>query len=157
MKKYCCGCGNKLPEQILPLNSLLSDEYLLYTKLYNYHWNVTGPLFQQLHDMFKTQYEALNAHIDVLAERIRAIGGQPVGSLAGFLNLSSLEEGNGNLPAKEMVKDLYADHKVVSGKINSMFKLTSQLGDDGTADLLLSIQHDHDKFAWMLRSILGVK
>lgn len=137
------------------LNQILACEMVLYVKLYNYHWNVIGPAFQDLHGMFSDQYETLIDHVDVVAERIRALKGTPYSTMREFLEQSSLTEGDCNKPAEGMIGDVGMDHVRMSTMTQLAFENCTANGDDGSADMLLPIQDFHDKSAWMLRSYLG--
>ena len=139
------------------LNATLSDEVVLYVKTRNYHWNVVGSDFGELHKFFEDQYEKLEDFMDTTAERARAMGGHALGTLAEFLKRSRLKESPGRYPkAQAMVTDLLADHEAI---IQSMRKdlqtCQDKHGDAGTADFLTGLMEEHEKMAWMLRSYLG--
>jgi starvation-inducible DNA-binding protein len=137
------------------LNALLADEYVLYTKTRNFHWNVTGPLFNDLHKFFESQYSAIDESIDEIAERVRMLGHTPVASLAGFLELTRLKEVAVRLTAQEMVGALLADHEAVIRQLREDVEATgTQFGDAGTQDFLTGLMEQHEKMAWMLRSML---
>lgn len=138
------------------LNQLLSDEYLLYTKTRNYHWNVTGPDFSELHKFFESQYEELNDIVDEVAERARSLGGVSFGSLGEFLAHAKLKETRGaGLAEKKMIANLLADHEIViRGLRESLRVCAEELGDMGTSDFLTGLMEQHEKMAWMLRSYL---
>ncbi len=153
----CKYCGTKKAftvqtEGHIMLNSLLSDLFVLYVKLYNYHWNVTGQNFSELHSLFQGQYETLVGHIDTVAERIRAIRGKPLGTMQEFLAASSLKEGRSEQDWGSMVRELAGDYTSVSAKVSAMFNALTQMGDDGSADMVLAVQAFLDKSAWMLES-----
>jgi starvation-inducible DNA-binding protein len=138
------------------LKTLLADEYILYTKTRNYHWNVTGPLFHDLHKFFESQYEAIDESIDEIAERIRSLGGIAPGSLAEMLTLTTLKEAPGG-PAKsqEMVGALLSDHEAVVVSLRAGLETAqNKFGDAGTADFFTGLMEEHEKMAWMLRSML---
>lgn len=139
------------------LNSILADQYVFYTKLRNYHWNVVASNFSELHKFFETQYEALNGAIDEVAERARAIGVEATGSLAGFLKLAKLKEQTGKAPdAKTMLKNTLTDHEAVIRTLRQHVDATGeQYGDMGTSDFLTGLMEEHEKMAWMTRSFLG--
>ena len=137
------------------LNQLLSDEYVLFTKLNNYHWNVVGPQFRELHLMFEEQYDLLRDFIDRIAERIRALHGSPVGTLSEFLQRTQLRELEGDLSAVRMLEDLVTSHDTIANTLQSLFDWFSAEGDDGTADLALELQGAHDKMSWMLRASIS--
>lgn len=139
------------------LNHLLSDEYLLYTKTRNYHWNVTGPNFSELHKFFEEQYEALDDIVDEVAERARAVGGRSFGTLAEFLKETSLREEPRHYPtAGKMLASLLADHEAVILRLRGDLEAcASKYGDMGTSDFLTGLMERHEKMAWMLRSFLS--
>jgi starvation-inducible DNA-binding protein len=138
------------------LSPLLADEYVLYTKTRNYHWNVVGPQFNDLHKFFESQYEALEDFIDDVAERARTVGGPAVATLAEFQKLARLKEHPGRYPpAREMVKNLLADHEAVIQTLRrDLDAALDQHGDAGTSDFLTGLMERHEKMAWMLRSFL---
>lgn len=139
------------------LNRLLADEYLLYTKLRNFHWNVVGPDFPQLHRLFEEQYEQVDDAIDEIAERARAVGGLAEGTLAGFLKLTRLTEAGSPLPdARGMVAELLADHEAIIRSLRTdLVDAGEKWGDAGTNDFLTGLMERHEKMAWMLRATLG--
>jgi starvation-inducible DNA-binding protein len=139
------------------LNRLLSDEYVLYTKTRNYHWNVTGPQFNDLHKFFEAQYEELNEFVDDVAERARQLGGRAYGSLAEFAKTARLTEQPGTVPAaKEMLAALLADHEAVIRTLRGdIGAVTDRYKDVGTADFLTGLLEKHEKMAWMLRAFAG--
>ena len=138
------------------LAPLLADEYLLYTKTRNYHWNVVGPQFNDLHKFFEAQYEALDEIIDDVAERARALGGRAVATLAEFMKLARLKEHPGRqLAAREMLRDLLADHEALIQTLRrDLDAALARHGDAGTNDFLTGLMERHEKMAWMLRSFL---
>lgn len=136
------------------LSELLADTYTLYLKTHNFHWNVTGPMFQTLHLMFETQYKELATAIDLIAERIRALGSPAPGTYAQFAQLSSIKEPDGVPSAQDMVRLLVEDQETVTRTARTMFKAVDQAGDEPTADLLTQRMQVHEKTAWMLRSLL---
>jgi starvation-inducible DNA-binding protein len=138
------------------LNQLLADEYVLYTKTRNYHWNVTGPDFSELHKFFEAQYEEIDAIIDETAERARSLGGISLGSLKEFLKHTRLSETPGEkLAPKVMIGNLLADHEtLIQGLRGSVVDTGDKYGDMGTQDFLTGIMEQHEKMAWMLRSYL---
>lgn len=139
------------------LNSLLSDEYVLYTKTRNYHWNVVGSDFSELHKFFESQYEELDDIIDDVAERARALGGKSLGTLKEFMAHTQLKEAPGVYPnAKKMIASLLTDHEaVVRGLRKNLEVSADELGDMGTSDFLTGLMEKHEKTAWMLRAYLG--
>lgn len=138
------------------LKTLLADEYVLYTKTRNYHWNVKGPLFHDLHKFYEGQYEQIDGTIDDVAERIRALGGTAPGSLAEMLALATLKETpGGGLTAQEMTGSLLADHEQVIVFLRGALEAAaSRHGDAGTSDFLTGLMEEHEKMAWMLRAML---
>jgi starvation-inducible DNA-binding protein len=136
------------------LSRLLADTYTLYLKTHNFHWNVTGPMFQTLHLMFEEQYTELAAAVDLIAERIRALGSPAPGTYSAFAKLSSIKEPDGVPPAQEMIKQLVQDQEAVVRTARSMFETVGQANDEPTADLLTQRMQVHEKTAWMLRSLL---
>jgi len=136
------------------LTHLLADTYTLYLKTQNFHWNVTGPLFSALHPLFETQYQELADAVDVIAERIRALGSFTPASFSEFQKLSSLKESAGNLSAEQMIKILAKDHETISEQLLIIFQHTEKANDQATIDLLTERMRAHDKTAWMLRSSL---
>jgi starvation-inducible DNA-binding protein len=138
------------------LNTLLADEYLLYTKTRNYHWNVTGPQFNDLHKFFETQYEALDDIVDEVAERARSLGGRAAGTLDEFRKAARLGEDPGKVPAaRDMLAALLADHESLARTLRTdVDTVTDKHRDTGTADFLTGLLERHEKMAWMLRSFL---
>jgi starvation-inducible DNA-binding protein len=137
------------------LNVLLADEYLLYTQTRNYHWNVVGPRFHDLHKFFEAQYEELDDVIDGVAERVRALGGTSAGSLGEFLELARNKESSG-LPrdGQGMVGSLLTAHEALIRNLRSDLERTDEFGDAGTNDFLTGLMEQHEKMAWMLRATL---
>ncbi len=138
------------------LNRLLSDEYVLYTKTRNFHWNVTGLDFGQLHALFEKQYEELNGIVDEVAERVRQLGGESLGSLKEFLKETRLKEHAGvRTPAAKMIALLLEDHEAVASILREdLHACAEQYGDMGTSDFLTGLLEQHEKMAWMLRAHL---
>ena len=136
------------------LNTLLSDEYLLYTKTRNYHWNVVGPQFNDLHKFFEAQYGELDGIVDDTAERARALGGNALGTLAEFVQRARLKEQPGKYPdAKGMLAALLADHEAVIRSLRTDAEAAmDKHGDAGTNDFLVGLMEKHEKMAWMLRA-----
>src|SRR2546426_4263166 len=139
------------------LNTLLSDEYLLYTKTRNYHWNVTGPQFNDLHKFFEAQYEELNEFVDDVAERARQLGGRAFGSLAEFVKTARLNEAPGAVPAaRDMIASLLADHEAIIRSLRAdIGPVVDKYNDVGTSDFLTGLLEKHEKMAWMLRAFLA--
>ena len=137
------------------LSNLLADTYTLYLKTHNFHWNVTGPMFNSLHTMFEGQYNELAVAVDVLAERIRALGEFAPGSFAAFGKLATVKEAkDGHISAQDMLKALTQDHETVARTARSVFPIAEEASDESTADLLVERMRFHEKTAWMLRSML---
>jgi starvation-inducible DNA-binding protein len=137
------------------LGRLLADTYTLYLTTHNFHWNVTGPMFNTLHAMFMTQYTELWTAVDPIAERIRSLGHPAPGSYAQFGKLSSLKDAPATPPkALEMVRILVEGHEAVARTARSIFPLADKAGDEPTADLLTQRLTVHEQTAWMLRSLL---
>jgi starvation-inducible DNA-binding protein len=135
------------------LNALLADEFLLYAKTRNYHWNVEGPNFHDLHKLFEGQYEELDEIIDDTAERVRQIGHYALGSLDAFLKYAHLTEGQQASSAAEMIQSLLDDHETLIRELrNSIVIAGEQHKDAGTADFFTRILESHEKTAWMLRA-----
>jgi starvation-inducible DNA-binding protein len=139
------------------LGTLLADEYVLYTKTRNYHWNVVGPQFNDLHKFFEAQYEALDEFIDEVAERSRSLGGRALGTLAEFQQVTRLKEEPGRAPdARTMIGHLLADHEhLVRALRADLQTVLDEHGDAGTSDFLTGLMEKHEKMAWMLRAFLG--
>lgn len=138
------------------LNHVLADLYVLYTKTRNFHWNVVGSDFSELHKFFEAQYEELNEAIDEVAERTRALGAMSVATLAEFLKLSRLSEQPGRYPtAQQMIAILLKDHETVIQALRKDVDETNETYHDaGTSDFLTGLMESHEKMAWMLRSFL---
>lgn len=136
------------------LSRLLSDTYTVYLKTHNFHWNVTGPMFNTLHLMFETQYNELALAVDAIAERIRALGIHAPGSYAQFAALTSIREETGVPEAKEMIRQLVDDQETVVRTAREVFPLADRVSDQPTMDLLTERMQVHEKTAWMLRSLL---
>lgn len=136
------------------LSRLLADTYTLYLKTHNFHWNVTGPMFQTLHLMFETHYNELALAVDLIAERIRALGFPAPGTYVDFGRLSSIPEEQGVPPAQDMIRKLVKGHEAVVRTARSVFPAVEKASDEPTADLLTQRMQVHEKTAWMLRSLL---
>ncbi|MBD1863005.1 Dps family protein [Trichocoleus desertorum] len=136
------------------LSRLLADTYTLYLKTHNFHWNVTGPMFQTLHLMFETQYTELALAVDLIAERIRALGFPAPGTYSDFARISSIDETPGVPTADEMIRLLVEGQEAVVRTARSVFPATERVNDEPTADLLTQRMQIHEKTAWMLRSLL---
>jgi starvation-inducible DNA-binding protein len=136
------------------LSKLLADTYTLYLKTHYFHWNVTGPMFQTLHLMFETQYTELALAVDLIAERIRALGVVAPGSYTAYAKLSSIPETTEVPKATEMIKLLVEGQEAVCRTARSIFPIVQKASDEPTADLLTQRLQLHEKTAWMLRSLL---
>ena len=137
------------------LSKLLADTYTLYLNTHNFHWNVTGPMFNTLHLMFMDQYTELWNSVDVIAERIRALDQFAIGSYKDFSQYSSVKDAPSIPPkAKEMVALLVVGHETVIKTIRSIYGLVGTASDQATEDMLTQRINVHEKTAWMLRSLL---
>ena len=136
------------------LSRLLADSYTLYLTTHNFHWNVTGPMFQTLHVMFEAHYTELATAVDLIAERIRSLGHTAPGSFSEFQKLTSLDEVKGVPKAEEMVRLLVLGHEGVARTAREVFPAAEKGSDEATVDLLTQRIQLHEKTAWMLRSLL---
>ncbi len=136
------------------LAHLLADSYSLYLKTHGFHWNVTGPMFNTLHLMFMDQYTELWNALDLIAERIRALGHPAPASYSQFIKLSSIAEETGTPAAEDMIKQLIAGQEAIVRTARKLFPGVDKVGDEPTADLLTQRMQIHEKNAWMLRSLL---
>jgi len=137
------------------LSRVLADTYTLYLTTHNFHWNVTGPMFNTLHAMFMAQYTALWSSVDLIAERIRALGHFAPGSYAAFGKLASVPDAPSEPPkAMEMVRILVKGHEAVARTARELVPTADKAGDEPTLDLLTQRLDFHEKTAWMLRSLL---
>ena len=136
------------------LERLLADSYTLYLKTHNYHWNVTGPMFNTLHTLFETEYTELAMAVDEIAERIRTIGARAPGSYREFSELSSIKEDTKTPEARKMIENLVADQGAVVKAARRVFEAAEASGDQASADLGVRRIDVHEKNAWMLRSHL---
>ena len=137
------------------VTAVLADTYALYFKTHVYHWNVTGPRFHDLHALFETQYNALWAATDIIAERIRALGVVAPRSYSAMTDAASIKSGGEETEANAMLKDLLKGHETVVATIRKALELAGEHGDEATADVLTPRLTEHEKSAWMLRSTLG--
>ncbi len=136
------------------LSRLLADSYTLYLKTHNFHWNVTGPMFQTLHTMFQTQYTEMWTNIDLIAERIRSLDAPAPGTYAEFSKLASIKETVGKPKAQDMIRILLEGHEAVTRTARKAFPAAEKANDQPTMDLLTQRMEVHEKTAWMLRSLL---
>jgi starvation-inducible DNA-binding protein len=136
------------------LGRLLADSYTLYLKTHNFHWNVTGPMFRDLHLLFEEQYTELAAAVDVIAERVRTLGAPAPGTYREFQKLTQIKEPDGVPPAVEMIAELTADHEAIARSIREALPVVQEANDDSTDSLLADRLAVHEKSAWMLRTLL---
>ena len=136
------------------LSKLLADSYSLYLKTHHYHWNVTGQMFQSLHTLFEKQYQEQALAVDEVAERIRALGEYAPGSFAAFTKVSSIKEENGIPAADEMIYNLIQGNEAVVTTAREIIALADSCEDDVTSDLMIERMQEHEKNAWMLRSLI---
>lgn len=136
------------------LSHLLADSYTLYLKTHNFHWNVTGPMFQTLHLMFEAQYTELALAVDLIAERIRALGFPAPGTYKEYAGMTKIQEEIGPISAEQMIKSLVEGQETVTRTARSIFAAVEKASDEPTADLLTQRMQTHEKTAWMLRSLL---
>jgi starvation-inducible DNA-binding protein len=136
------------------LSRVLADTYTVYLRTHNFHWNVTGPMFQTLHLMFMTQYNELWTATDLIAERIRALGFPAPGTYTAFGKLTSIKEVEGVPKAQDMIRLLVEGNEAVARTARAVFPIVEKANDQPTADLLTQRMQVHEKTAWMLRSLL---
>ena len=149
------GIDEKERKQVCKgLSKLLADSYLLYLKTQNYHWNVTGKMFQPLHTLFEEQYTDMAEAVDEIAERIRALGEFAPGSFASFTKVSTIKEENGIPAAEEMIHNLVVGNEAVVKTAREIINLCDEAEDDVTTDLMIERMQQHEKNAWMLRSMI---
>ena len=149
------GIDVKQREEITQgLSRVLADTYTLYLKTHNFHWNVTGPMFQTLHLMFEAHYNELALAVDLVAERIRALGFPAPGTYKQFIALSAIHEEDGVPKAQDMIRKLVEAHETVARTARQVFKAADGASDQPTCDLLTQRMQVHEKTAWMLRSLL---
>lgn len=154
-QKIDIGIDEKHREEIAKgLSRMLADTYTLYLKTHNFHWNVTGPMFQTLHAMFESQYTELADAVDEIAERIRALGHRAPGTYQEFMKLSSIKESTQDQSANQMIAELVAGQEAVVRTARSLFNIIDECHDLPTADLVTRRMEKHEKTAWMLRSML---
>ncbi len=136
------------------ISKFLADSYTLYVKLHNFHWNVTGKMFRNLHVAFEEQYTELAVALDEIAERIRALGHPAPGSFTEFQKISTVKDPKPGLSAMEMVAELVRDHETIVRNARESIKIAEEAGDDATVDLFTVRMQVHEKTAWLLRSAL---
>ena len=154
-QKIDIGISDAKREEIASgLSRVLADTYTLYLKTHNFHWNVTGPMFQTLHLMFETHYNELALAVDLVAERIRALGLPAPGTYRQFAQLSAIKEEEGVPKAQDMIRLLVEGHETVARTAREIFRSAEEANDQPTCDLLTQRLQVHEKTAWMLRSLL---
>jgi starvation-inducible DNA-binding protein len=136
------------------LSKLLADTYSLYLKTHSFHWNITGPQFNSLHNMFEVQYNELWTAADEIAERIRILDVFAPGSYSQFGKLTSIKEESGVPDWKDMVAQLVEGHEIAAATSREVIKAADEAGDEGSADMVTGRLKEHEKTAWMLRSLL---
>jgi starvation-inducible DNA-binding protein len=146
--------ANKREEIAAGLSRVLADSYTLYLKTHNFHWNVTGPMFQTLHLMFEAQYTELALAVDLIAERIRALGVAAPGTYKQFAKMSAIKEEDGVPKAQDMIRLLVEGHETAARTSREVFETAEAANDQSTCDLLTQRMQVHEKTAWMLRSLL---
>jgi starvation-inducible DNA-binding protein len=157
MRKLNIGLTEEQRQGVVELlNKDLSNAYLLLIKTKKYHWDVVGPQFRTLHKLWEEHYQALTENIDRIAERVRMLGGYPIGTAKGFLENATIKEETGNLPvATEMVANLVNDHEQIIRDLREHIDRSSEeFHDEGTADFLTGLMEQHEEMAWMLRSFI---
>ncbi|MGF1497921.1 MAG: Dps family protein [Elainellaceae cyanobacterium] len=157
MRKINIGLTDEQRQGVIELlNHDLADAYLLIIKTKKYHWDVVGPQFRSIHEMLQEQYEQLSENIDSIAERIRALGGYPVGTADAFIKLGSIQEHTGDLPTATEMMDRLADsnEQIVRNLRDHIEQCEEKHGDRVTADFLSQIAEEHEENAWMLRSFI---
>jgi starvation-inducible DNA-binding protein len=143
---------NELTQSV---NKQIANWTVLYIKLHNYHWYVTGPEFFTLHTKFEEFYNEAALHIDELAERLLAMGDKPVATMSGALEIASVKEASGNESAIDMVASIVDDYSTMIQELKKGMELAEEVNDETTSDLLLSIHSGLEKHVWMLNSFLG--
>jgi len=137
------------------LNKQIANWSVLYTKLHNFHWYVKGEQFFTLHVKFEELYNEAALHVDVIAERLLAIGGQPVATMKENLELASVQEATGSESSQEMVQAIINDFSVIIGELKEGMSLAGEINDETTGDMLLAIHSGLEKHVWMLTAYLG--
>ena len=138
------------------LNTVLADEHLIYTKTRHAHWNIDGPQFFALHELLENQYDQLKIEADELAERVRMLGGNAIGTMTEFLEHTRLEENPGSYPQwREMINNLRKDHEKIAAMLRNDIELAIEdHRDEGTGDLFVELLRMHEEMAWMLRATI---
>ncbi|MDD3265711.1 MAG: DNA starvation/stationary phase protection protein [Burkholderiales bacterium] len=160
LKQQFTNINDGIPEEFRTkvangLAEMLADSYSLYLKTHNFHWNVTGPMFNTLHLMFETHYTELALAVDLIAERIRALGFIAPGSYGEFAKLTKIKEHSGDTDANDMIKYLIESHEMVIKTARGIFPNADDANDQVTLDLLTQRLQVHEKTVWMLRSLLN--
>ncbi|MDF9296259.1 Dps family protein [Geobacillus stearothermophilus] len=137
------------------VNKQIANWTVLYVKLHNYHWYVTGPQFFTLHEKFEEMYNEAATHIDALAERLLALGGKPVATMKDCLEQASVKEAAGTETAEQMVASIVRDFETMIGELKEGMQLADEVNDETTGDMLLGIHRGLEKHVWMLKSFLG--
>lgn len=137
------------------LTKVLADSYAIYFKTHAFHWNVTGPTFFSLHEMFGAQYNEIWTALDTIAERIRALGGTPPSGPAALGRLASIADAKSNLEANAMVRELYEGNQAALKTIKAALAAAEKAGDQASVDLMVERTDAHDKHSWMLKSSLA--
>lgn len=140
----------------LVLNKILADEFTLYVKLRNYHWNVVGIHFIQLHKFFEEQYDQIDGIIDEIAERARQLGSKAVGNLSEYVKISRLkDETEENLSSKKMLENILQDHETMATNLrNDIDLFNNEYKDVGTGDFVTGLLQTHEKLSWLVRAHL---
>jgi starvation-inducible DNA-binding protein len=157
MRKLNIGLTDEQRQGVVELlNCDLADAYLLLIKTKKYHWDVVGPQFRTLHKLWEEHYEALTENIDSIAERVRTLGGYPLGTAEGFLKVATIKEHAGSIPSSTgMVARLVEDHEQIIRNLREHIDQCSEkFHDEGTADFLTGLMEQHEEMAWMLRSFI---
>lgn len=144
-----------MSKTIATLKQILADTYALVVKTQNYHWNVTGPNFISLHEMFESHYDILSEQVDDLAERIRALGELSPGSLKEFSKATKISEPNGKFSANEMLNDLAQSYKLIASSLKEGMAIAVSEDDSVTEDMFIEFKTKHDKTIWMLEATLA--
>ena len=155
MKSKIVVIKKKPVKLVEALSHILADTYMVYLKTQNFHWNVISPHFYSLHKLFEEQYKQLAEALDVIAERIRALRARAPGSFTEYLKLTSLHEAHGYPDSDKMVMELLHDHEHLAKNLHEAMQVAKDHDDEVTMDLFIERKTEHDKTAWMLRSILG--
>lgn len=149
------GLKNKHREKIAgELSRFLANSYLFMLKLHNFHWNTRGPLFKSVHEMTEEQYENVFDAIDEIAERIRALGYLAAGTIKEYEQLRMIDDGDATISQTQMVAQLVKDHETIVKLARKTGEVAGEYGDEATLDLMTQRMENHEKFAWMLRSLL---